>query len=391
MIAFCSAADPRARWLRLVLLAATLSGMLCCIALWLSSREYPLAPMLPRWLILPPEFGPFLLGLVLASLVAAAWYFRPCVLFFLAATLYLFGCDQNREQPWFYIYWVMLLLNLLPEPTALAACRLAFSLVYFWAGVQKLNGTFFAEAPGWFVQPAADFGLPNAVVAVMRDSVFLTPFLEIFIAAGVWLGKTRWFAIVIASILHVGALLFLGPIGHDVNRVTWPWNFAMIALLIVLFVAKEPISPAQAVRELRHSWSGTLVVGLYGFLPVLSFFGLWDAYLSFALYSYNLPNAEIYVSRSFLSRLPPGLESYVYPVKNFNPALQLPYMFEYPIWAQAEIGVPPLPEPRAFLVVFRHIAALGAKEDDCWMLLETRTGRVSLYRAGISHPTVIKQ
>jgi hypothetical protein len=225
----------------------------------------------------------------------------------------------------------------------------------------------------------------------MRDSVFLTPFLEIFIAAGVWLGKTRWFAIVIASILHVGALLFLGPIGHDVNRVTWPWNFAMIALLIVLFVAKEPISPAQAVRELRHSWSGTLVVGLYGFLPVLSFFGLWDAYLSFALYSYNLPNAEIYVSRSFLSRLPPGLESYVYPVKNFNHALQLPYMFEYPIWAQAEIGVPPLPEPRAFLVVFRHIAALGAKEDDCWMLLETRTGRVSLYRAGISHPTVIKQ
>src|SRR5215469_6839742 len=101
------AVNSRVRWLRLVLLGATLSGMLCCIPLWLSTREYPLVPILPPWLILPSSCGPWLLGLVLLSLVAAARFFRPAILFFLAATLYLYGCDQNREQPWFYIYWVM--------------------------------------------------------------------------------------------------------------------------------------------------------------------------------------------------------------------------------------------------------------------------------------------
>src|ERR1700744_4977354 len=35
---------PAQPGLRLVLLAAMLSGILCCIPLWLSTREYPLVP-----------------------------------------------------------------------------------------------------------------------------------------------------------------------------------------------------------------------------------------------------------------------------------------------------------------------------------------------------------
>jgi len=360
-----------------------LSGMLCCIPLWLATRDYPLVPMLPHWLILPPSCGPWLLGLVLASLVAALWFFRPAVLFFLTTTLYLFGCDENREQPWFYIYWVMLLLNFLPEPIALASCRLAFSLVYFWAGVQKLNDTFFNEVPAWFVQPAKDWGWPNAIVTSISVCVILTPFLEVIIATGVWFRKTRWFAIAIAVILHIAALLFLGPIGHDVNRVIWPWNIAMIALLVVLFATGEQLSPVQTLSELRRSWSGVLVVGLYGLLPLLSFFGLWDSYLSFSLYSYNLAKAEVYVSQSFLNHLPPKLRNYAYPVKHYNPRFQLPYMFEFSMWAEGEMGVPPLPEPRGYLVMYRHICAYANKNDECWMLLETRTGRVLLYRSGL--------
>jgi hypothetical protein len=384
-------ANPRLRWLRLVLLGAMLSGMLCCLPLWLNTREYPCVPLFPHWLILPSSCGPLLLGAVLASLVAAAWFFRPAIIFFLAATLYLFGCDQNREQPWFYIYWVMLLLNLLPEPTALAACRFAFSFVYLWAGIQKLNGAFFNEVPAWFVQPAADWGWPNAMVIAIRACVYLTPFLEISIAAGVWFRKTRWFAIALIVILHTATLLFLGPVGRNVNRVIWPWNIAMIALAVVLFGTKEHSPLTQTWCDLRRSWSAVLVVGLYGILPLLSFFGFWDSYLSFALYSYNLANAEVYVSPSFLPRLPPKLQTYVYPVKNYDPNLQLPYMFEFPMWAQAEMGVPPLPEPRGYLIMFQHIGTYATNKDDCLMLLETRSGKVLRYRLGMADPEVLKQ
>jgi uncharacterized membrane protein YphA (DoxX/SURF4 family) len=385
------ASDPRVRWLRLTLCGAMLSGMLCCLSLWVSTREYPLAPVLPQGLILPPDCGPWLLGLTLASLVVAAWFFRPAILFFLIATLYLYGCDQNREQPWIYMYWVMLLLNFLPEPVTLAACRLALSIIYFWAGIQKLNGSFFGQLPAWFVQPATNWGLPHGIVESIKFCVVITPFLEIFIAIGVWFRKARRFAIAIAAILHVAALLFLGPLGHNVNRVIWPWNITMVVLIVILFAAKEPVSFSQALRELRRSLCGSMIIGLYGLLPILSFFGLWDSYLSFALYSYNAANAEIYVSPSFLGHLPPELRAYVYPVKNYNPAMQLPYMFEYSMWAEADIGVPPVPEPRAYLVLFRHIAACVPNDDGCCMLLETRTGTILLYRARAPNPSVLKE
>ena len=381
-----SGTDARLCWLRLILIGATLSGMLCSLPLLLNTREYPAVPLLPAWLILPPDCGPFLLGLTFTSLLVAIWFFRPAILFFLITALYLFGCDQNREQPWFYLYWVMFLLNFLPEPAALAACRLVLSLVYFWAGINKLNSAFFASMPAWFVQPAADWGFPHAIIVILRDSVALTPLLEIFIATGIWFRKTRWLAVTLAVTMHLTSLLFLGPAGHNVNHVIWPWNLAMVALIVVLFTTKEHPSLTENIHKLSRFWGGVLVVGLYGFLPIFSFFGLWDSYLSFALYSKNLANADVYLSQSFLKRLPPKLRTYVYPVKNYNPAYQLPYLFEFSIWAEAEVGTPPLPEPRGYLVMFGHLCSYATNNDECRMLVQTRQGNIVRYRFRLPDP-----
>ncbi len=364
--------------------------MLCCIPLWLATREYPLVPICPSWPVLPTAFGPLLLGVTLLSLLSAVKFFRPAIIFFLLAILYLYGCDQNRGQPWLYLYWVMLLLNLLPEQTALAACRIALSLVYLWAGVQKLNATFFTAISGWFVQPATDWGLPNTVVTGLRAAVWLTPFLEMFIGVGIWIPKTRWPAIAVAAVLHVAALVFLGPLGHDVNLVVWPWNLAMVALLVVMFGGKECAALPQALRELRRSACGTVAVGLFGLLPVLSFFGWWDSYFSFALYSGNLAKADLYVTETFRDRLPPRFQTYVHPVENFNPAFQLPFVFEHPHWAADQLGVPPLPEQRGYAVMFRHLAAYAANDGDCRMIVETRGGKILLYLPGNPNPVILK-
>jgi hypothetical protein len=384
------AVDPPVRWLRAVLLGSTLLGMLSCIQLWLTTREYPLVPIFATGPVVPPAYGPLFLGLTLFSLVAAAWFFRPAIMFFLAATLYLYACDQNRGQPWMYLYWVMLLLNLLPERTALAACRVALSLVYLWAGIQKLNVLFFKAMTPWFIQPATDWGLPDVVVAGLRVGVALTPLWEIFIGVGLWFPKTRRFAIATAAGLHGAALVFLGPLGHNVNLVVWPWNLAMVALLLVLFGAKPCAALPQTLRELRRSWSGTLVVGLFGLLPALSYFGWWDSYFSFSLYSANLSRADLYVTQSFRDRLPLRLQTYVDPVENFNPAFQLPFVFQHPRWAAAELGTPELPEPRGYAVLFRHIAAFATNDDDCRMIVETRNGKILLYQPGHSDPVVLK-
>jgi hypothetical protein len=384
-------ADPRVRWLRAILLGATLLGMLCCIPLWLATREYPLVPIFASWPVLPAAFGPLLLGVTLLSLLAAIKKFRPATVFFLLAILYLYGCDQNRGQPWLYLYWVMLLLNLLPERTALAACRVALSLLYLWAGIQKLNTTFFTAIPAWFIQPATDWGLPGALIAGLRAGVWLTPFFEIFIGTGIWFPKTRWPAIAIAAVLHIAALVFLGPFGHNVNLVVWPWNLAMVALLIVLFGGKESATLPQTLRELRRSVCGTVIVGLFGLLPTLSFFGGWDSYFSFALYSGNLAKADLYVTQEFCDRLPPRLQTYVHPVENFNPAFQLPFVFEHPHWAADQLGVPPLPEPRGYAVMFHYLAARAMNDGGCRMIVETRGGKILLYRPGDPNPVILKQ
>jgi hypothetical protein len=382
--------DHRVRWLRVVLLGATLLGMLFCIPLWLSTREYPLAPIFAWWPTAPSVYGPWLLGVTLFSLVAAAWFFRPAVVFFLLAILYLYACDQNRGQPWMYMYCVMLLLNLLPERSALAACRVVLSLVYLWAGIQKLNGTFFRVMPDWFVQPAIDWGLPHLVVAGLRACVSLTPTLEIFIGAGVWFRKLRRFAIATAVVLHGASLVLLGPLGHNINLVVWPWNIAMMVLVIVLFGSKEYASLTQTLGELCRSWKAALVVGLCGLLPIFSYFGRWDSHFSFALYSANVSRADLYVTQSFRDRLPARLQNYVHPVENFNPAYQLPFVFEHPRWAAAEMRVPQMPEPRGFAMVFRHIAAYATNEGECRMIVETRGGKILLYRPGDLKPVILK-
>ena len=385
------AADPRVRWLRATLVASMMAGMLCCVPLWLSSREYPLVPLLPSWLLLPPACGPVLFGLVLFSLVAATCFFRTAIVFFLVATLYLYCCDQNRGQPWIYMYWVMLLLNLLPERVALAGCRLTFSVIYFWAGIQKLNGGFFGTVCPWFVQPAAIWGFPDALVSALRIGVLLTPLWEIFISLGVWFQKTRWFAVALAVFLHGAALLFLGPLGHNINKVIWPWNIAMVALLVVLFGLREGASLPGAWHELRRSGGAAVIVGLYGLLPILSFFGYWDSYFSFCLYSDSEAKNDFYMSQSFVKRLPARLQTFVFPVKDFDPKLQyqLPYVFKDNLWATAELGVPPLPEPRGYVVMFRYIAAYATNKNDCWILVGTRTGRILMYYPGISSPIIV--
>src|SRR5262245_12139748 len=110
--------------------------MIASLPTWLNARSFPLSPIVPWFPIVPSPWDKVFLGAMLLALVMAAWVYRAAVVGFLVLSLFAFGEDQNRGQPWFYMYWVMLLLTLFPEPTALAACRFAVSVAYIWSGIQ---------------------------------------------------------------------------------------------------------------------------------------------------------------------------------------------------------------------------------------------------------------
>lgn len=393
--------DRRTAALQAVLLSATFLGLLASAPVWANTRAFPLAPIGPWMPLLPAPVDTLLWVSMLIALIAAGWMYRQAVPVFLAAGLIAFAQDQNRGQPWFYMYSVMLLMTLGRGTIALAACRLAMTAIYLWSGIQKCNGRYFDVSPDWFAAPAIEWGTPGFLVHLLRWSVMAAPFIEIAIGIAVWIPRARIGALVVATALHVIALLMLGPLGHNYNWVVWPWNLAMIALMWVLFTrdrcwtrnaptppsnrkqtptsstAPPGLNLAGNLRALAASKPVFLLVALYAVLPVLSYSGRWDSDFSFSLYSENQAVANVFVTEAFRDRLPEPLRVYIQPFsENYDPQRQGPLTFAFQAWCYEELHVPPIPEPRNYRAVYHHLRQWAPTPADLRMIIGTRGGPV---------------
>ncbi len=370
--------DRRTAFLRAALLSATFVGMILSAPLWVNSREFPVLPIVPGFPVLPSPWDKCFFGLLLLLLVAACWFYRAAVRIFLAASLFAFLEDQNRGQPWVYMYWVMLLLSLLRTQTAIAACCCAISVAYIWSGIQKLNPNFFGGVPGFFVNPVADsWHLPSGVAALLRWCIASAPFLEIGIGLGLWVNSLRRIAIATVVLLHLATLLFLGPLGRNYNFIIWPWNVAMIALVCALFAGRSQVKTLrQTFLELWCSKFAVVVLALYTCLPGLSYSGKWDSDFSFTLYAGREAEANFFVTKEFVERLPEKLRAYVQPYPDYDPQFQGPNLFLFKIWCYEELHVPFAPEPRNFRSLFRHLRRYAKKPEDIRMIIGPRAGPV---------------
>jgi len=402
--------DRRTVWLRTTLLVATFLGLLASAPVWTNTRTFPVLPIGSGFPILPTPWDTGLYALMLGSLIAAMWFYRPAIITFLATSFFAYCGDQNRGQPWLYMYWVMLLLSLFSAAPAHAASRCAIAVVYFWGGIQKLNERFFAVTPEWFVAPATNWHLPPIAIDLLKLTVKAAPFIEIAIALMLWFPRLRRAALGLTILTHAFALVFLGPWGHNYNWVVWPWNLAMITLVWGLFApgklfemsptkithnnklksderAKKS-SPLTATalpfagwqvtfRELRGSRPALVIVVLYGLLPILSYSGRWDSYFSFSLYSENLAVANIFITESFCDQLPPHLKKYAekFPAA-YDPSHQGPLTFSFTAWAFEETHVPAISEPRNFVNVYRTLRPYAKTPADLRMIIGPRSGPV---------------
>ena len=401
--------DRRTICLRTTLLVATFLGLIASMPVWFNTRTFPLLPIVNGFPTLPAPLDKCLFVVMLTSLVAAVRFYRPAIIFFLVTSFFAYCGDQNRGQPWLYMYWVMLLLSLFPSPSALAACRCAISVIYIWSGIQKMNARFFAVTPEWFVAPAANWHLPQVAIDLLKLSVKSAPFVELAIGLLLWFPQLRRVAFIAVILTHAFALLFLGPLGHNYNWVVWPWNLAMIALVLGLFargklfekqtsstVEAGKLKPAErskkthkpthspifagfmeAFGDLRRSRPALCVIALFALLPVLSYSGRWDSYFSFSLYSENLAVANIFVSESFRDNLPPHLKNYAQKFPQvYDPQHQGPYTFSFTAWAYEEMHVPPISEPRNFENVYRTLLPYAKTPGDLRMIIGPRSGPV---------------
>ena len=321
--------------MRWVVAGGLIAGLLLSPKLWLSDRFYPLTPV---WSGLHPVPAPFdrvlYVALLLAVVLAAVRPRFTPVLLMIATVMAAF--DQSRLQPWFYQYCFMLLAVSLPEGGE-NICRIIVVSVYFWSGLQKLNGGFAGDSFPWLVEPLKI--VPNWFGLAV-------PYLEAGLAIALVFRPTRRAAVVFAIAMHAAILLAIGPWAHNFNTVVWPWNIAMAASAYLLFWREGLVWPKR-VKLAR------VVLVLFGVMPAFSLFGLWDNYLSGALYAGNRNEGDLYFSDAVYDKLPDTVQDYVTDEGPNRDGLNIGE------WSFGELNVPAYPEERVFRQVQRSLCRYG--------------------------------
>jgi len=363
------------RNLKIAIAAGLFAGLALSPKLWFSERGYPTIPVSPLLGSIPAPLDHFIYGALLALLVAIAAVPRPAkligifALFAIAVALF----DQSRWQPWFYQYLVMLAAVGLYDRDrgdhddvhnpALNACRLVVVCTYFWSGMQKTNAGFVMHVFPYLMQPITRL-LPHSMGPIMDSLGFLAPCVETAIGIGLLTRRFRTFAILGAFGMHSFILLAIGPFGKNSNNVVWPWNLAMLCFLMILFWQRPKLSAREIVWP-RGGHYQRIVLLLFGIAPILSFFNVWDGYLSSALYSGLRNTANIYVANSLADRLPKQVLQHVYVTP--KPGTNIIHLLE---WSMSELNVPIYPEPRIYKNLARHICSYAHQPSEVKLVIK---------------------
>ncbi|BAU54001.1 hypothetical protein [Mucilaginibacter gotjawali] len=311
-----------------------------------TNRLFPTAPVFEITGRFPPaiHIALFSLSILLLFLLLIS----PKNKIFLAALLgaEIISCllDQNRIQPWDYLYMFTLFIFIVNTGNQkLATIAFAFILAstYFYSGLGKLNEGFLQTI--WskmILHLFLRIPAKTAQQGWLFYGGYCAGFFELTAGLGLLFTRTRRIAAGLLILMHLFILIFLGPPGLNYNRIVWPWNMAMILYLYLIFFKNN-----KSDLAFKHLLSGRNVPVLicWGILPAFNLAGYWDNYLSSAMYSGKLPQMIICVKDTSKC---PGLRRFCKPdyrhLCNDYSTIDLGY------WALSETNVAPYPEIRVY-------------------------------------------
>lgn len=350
---FIFGSSSRIFWIRIVTIIGLLIGLLLSLPLWVGDRIIPLVPVVD--LAVPESISIVLFLLLLGNLLWALISSRPQLSLLLAFLLLglLVLLDQNRLQPWVYQYGAILLLLssyswkpqfVTEQERVLNVLRLMAAGIYFYSGLQKVNPVFMFSVMPWMLEPFVSeeyFTLSMFVGLVV-------PFIEMFIGIGLLFKSTRLKALIGVFAMLIFVLLCLGPVGHNWNYVVWPWNIAFALLAFILFWRCD--KSIFQILSVPKTVSSLSLVALFMFFPILFFFGKWDGYPSFSLYSGQVATLRIVLPATL--DVPKGIVSYIIEDKEGN------IVFSPTRFAMNDIYVPIYPETRVHRAVVGEFCKL---------------------------------
>jgi hypothetical protein len=343
-------------WLKTTVILAFCIGLLMSSRLWIGPRSYPQAPVLGTL--------PAVEGIVAHSLFAALFVLAAIALIspkpqkfiaaFLAIIAFLCFFDQTRWQPWVFQYGFLLATLALfswnnddadGEKRTLNIARLIIASTYIFSGLQKINLNFVQHDFPWLVQPITN-ALPSTVDLLPRFGM-AAPFLQVAFGVGLLTKRYRRVSLLLAVSMHLFILAMFGPAGLNWNNIVWPWTGAMALFDILLFTGKTDFSFREIMWP-NHRYHAAMF-SLFTILPLLSFCNLWDSYLSAALYSGNLTEAEIYTTDAGKASLPAATSSYLVRTSPDTNVLNVQR------WAIEDLNVTPYPETRVYKKIAKDV------------------------------------
>ncbi len=330
--------------------------------LWIGEeRLFPLVKPIDA---IPSLASPVQLILMLTFIsLCAAWIFienRLVGLIAIGTLVIVLSQDQMRWQPWVYLYLLMLLPYLLPshkggnEKSTMLCLQLIIAGVYVWSGIQKLNSNFINST---FVQMIRVFNIDKGVESWVNVG-YAVPVIEISIGFALLTSRFRKIGMYCAIAMHIAILVYLSPIVLNHNSVVYPWNVAMIFFIRLLFWGTSE-NLFSSIRHTRPNIWAIVPLVLVWIFPIFSFFGYWDHYLSFSLYSDKPSNYYIAVEQTELHKINKRFENYFAKI----PGLQGGQIIDVNKWAYFELNVPFYPENRVLRKLSREFCELNIDED----------------------------
>ena len=356
-------AEARLYWLRTLTWIGLLGGLLAVLPLFSGDRNYPLIPIIDG-LVLTNNLTYLLFVITIASAIwgiLSTRRFAYLALITFLSLLILVLADYTRLQPWIWHYGVLLGLFALAckfsTTLILDVARFVIAGIYFWSGFQKLNQAFFVEVFPWFTEalwsPWGETGLTLALGLGL-----LVPFLQMAIGLGLIIKPLRKAALFGALAMLVIVLLSL--VLRDWNSSVWLWNIVLFMMAFVLF-AGHPDTLREWFKKSYKTSLGLIILALFWLVPFLNIFNLTDYYLSWSLYSGQVPTAYIYG------------EERVLQLAGVPLTLAQKNGFALLDWSIYELNVVPYPEKRVFWRIHEELCRRIATDDsNIWLLIEER-------------------
>jgi hypothetical protein len=297
----------RLRIVKNILALALMASLCFTFSWWLPTDYYPKIALYSVSFHAITDY--ILLGFFFISLLFMFLYRSPKFFVFLSTICLLFAVftDVAKGQYWLFFYLGMLLLLCghnwrIDTPRRYSAVittiKFLVCFMYVLSAIQFFNTSISGTMWLQFIAPLERVCTPEQHTYLLGIR-YVVPFIEFFIAVGLFIDRVKMAAIIIAICLHVfsfGLLLLETPYS---NAGVLIWNACMILLIYFLFAGK---TSEQKTYNFSFNLYGTciLLVAIFGGLVKQDLF----PENKIDLMQSNNTEQFIYMNKSEKNRLP---------------------------------------------------------------------------------------